>query len=256
MTRSSPTFPKSFPCQCCGAQTMRTGPTQKYCAPCSAEKNRERQARYYRKAGRTNPDPARSRRNREARQGRLIAAGEALTDASSILGRGAPELAWEVRIAVPFEWAFSKNNVYANRGQGHVALRAETRAARTSLAYELKNALNRDRHRVKQNRLWISIFVQKPNHRGDAINVLDVVADAIKDAVPLDDRWYSIRHLDWEIVKVKPRIFIGVGQEDVEDVRACSYCGRLLTLDMFVRDRRECADCVRASSQHSAGGGA
>lgn len=104
---------------------------------------------------------------------------------------------------------------------------------------------------VKQNKLWIDMFVQKPTHRGDAANFVDMVCDAVKDGIGLDDRWFSIREVDWEIVKKDPKLFIGFGQREDFDVRICSSCGRPLTPDNFQKASglplgvgRNCRDCL------------
>lgn len=242
MTRQSPTFDGTLACERCGNETPRCNAMQRYCPECSVIADVERKNEWRRKNGRK-PLPEHTKAVRGRRQARLRAVGEERSVASSIFGPGVPELAWECRISVPFDTAFSKNHIYTGKPQGHVALREETRTARAGVTWELKAALRRGGHVIRENRLWIWIHVQKPNHRGDAINVLDVVCDAIKDAVPIDDRWFSVRQLDWEIVKRKPRIFIGVGQEDVVDVRPCSYCGQLRPLDDFLGTRRECIGC-------------
>jgi hypothetical protein len=82
------------------------------------------------------------------------------------------------------------------------------------------------------------------------VNVVDLVCDAVKDATGLDDRWYSIRCVDWQIVKVDPMLFVGLGQEDVGDAQACSTCGRLLGFDAFGKKsgtpngiERVCREC-------------
>jgi hypothetical protein len=112
---------------------------------------------------------------------------------------------------------------------------------------------------IKQNKLWIDLFVQKPDARGDAVNLVDLVCDALKKAAGVDDRWFSIRHLDWEIVKVNPQIFVGLGQEEVSDVQACSCCGRLLTFDAFGKRKsnksgigRVCYECRRSVDRGAA----
>ena len=76
------------------------------------------------------------------------------------------------------------------------------------------------------------------------------MCDAIKKAIKIDDRWFCIRRLDWEIIKTNPKLYVGVGQTSNEDVRICSYCGRILPLDRFIKDnknrlgvRRECNEC-------------
>lgn len=151
---------------------------------------------------------------------------------------------------VPFSYATSKNHIYALRNQGHVFLRKESRAKRQEITLTICDGLNN--RKVAHNKLWIDILVQKPNHRGDAINVVDLVCDAIKDAVPVDDRWFCIRRLDWEIVKEDPQLIIGIGQETDDDAQVCSYCGQIKLLTEFNKDKcnplgvgRECRECRR-----------
>jgi hypothetical protein len=98
--------------------------------------------------------------------------------------------------------------------------------------------------------------VQKPDARGDALNVIDAVSDAIKGVLGVDDRWYSVKRLDWQIVKDDPQIYIGISQKSDGDKRICSYCGRILTLDMFWKDKsnrmgvgRECKECKTAKGR-------
>ena len=107
---------------------------------------------------------------------------------------------------------------------------------------------------IVHNKVWIDILVQKPNHKGDAVNVVDLVCDAVKDAIDrVDDRWFCIRRLDWQIVKGDPRLFVGVGQDSDEDCQVCSYCGQIKPLPEFNAARnqplgvgRECKACRRA----------
>ncbi len=161
-----------------------------------------------------------------------------------------PELLWQVRVAIPFSYAASKNHIYALRRAGHVALRRESRAKRSEIVLLIRNALRG--RRVAHNKVWIDLLVQKPNHRGDAINVIDLVCDAIKDALAVDDRWFCIRRLDWEIAKESPKLFIGIGQDSDQDSQVCSYCGQIRGLTEFNASKygrlgvgRECKQCRR-----------
>jgi hypothetical protein len=162
----------------------------------------------------------------------------------------APDLLWMVRVAVPFSYAASKNHIYALRRTGHVALRRESRAKRDEIILMIRNSLGG--RRVAHNKVWIDILVQKPNHKGDAINVVDLVCDALKDALGVDDRWFCIRRLDWEVVKENPNIFIGIGQDSKLDCQVCSYCGQIKELKEFNASKynhlgvgRECKECRR-----------
>jgi hypothetical protein len=231
-------------CADCGAVTLRRGPTQVYCVGCSSARDRARKALW---AARHPQEPREDAYERQ--QSAVVARGVEL----SVENRGtlayeapSPALACAVRVAVPFDWASSKNAVWRTGRGGHVYARKEATAFRESLASRI-----RDASRVWfQGKVWIDIFVEKPNHRGDAINVIDLVCDAIKDAIGVDDRWYSIRSLDWAIVKENPRIIVGIGQDVTEDHQVCSHCGRALVLNEFGMNRsrpngraRVCKDC-------------
>jgi len=103
--------------------------------------------------------------------------------------------------------------------------------------------------RAVAGRLWLDIFVQKPNHRGDAVNVVDLVCDAVEDATGVDDRWFSVRRLDWEVKKSDPLLYVVIGQETSEEQRICALCGRELPTTMFGPHGksvgRECRNCRR-----------
>jgi uncharacterized Zn finger protein (UPF0148 family) len=161
-------------------------------------------------------------------------------------------LAWYTQIAVPFSYAGSKNHIYQMTGR-HVTLRSESRAYRQAISLQLKAALRGTQ--LVQNKVWLSIFVQKPDHRGDAVNVVDLVCDAVKDAIGIDDRWFCIKRLDWEISKTEPSLYIGVGQEVGAPVQACSSCGRLLPFGEFGKKSsnvsgvdRNCSACRSATN--------
>lgn len=155
-----------------------------------------------------------------------------------------PELLWYGRVAVPFSYAASKNHIYTMTRRGHVSLRKEVRTKRAAITAAVRGVLAG--HRVAHNKVWIDLFIQKPNHKGDAINVVDMVCDAIKDAIPVDDRWFSIRRLDWEIAKVNPQMFIGIGQDTTTDCQVCSHCGRVLPFEAFGRRRSSRLGIARA----------
>jgi hypothetical protein len=160
----------------------------------------------------------------------------------------APDLLWLCRFSIPFSYAASKNHIYAMRYAGHVALRRESREFRQRIIDAATQI--RQRQRLVQAKVWIDLLIQKPNHKGDAVNVLDLVCDGLKAGLGIDDRWFCIRRLDWQIIKHDPKLIIGVGQVDAEDQSVCSHCGRILGLERFHRNRhhplgigRACKDC-------------
>lgn len=233
-------------CTDCGATVLRRSPNQMYCPECSGKRDTER------KAGWAKRNPQTPRPDAYARQRSAVVAGGVERSVDNRVG-----IAWMdgvsdddfrqlVRVAIPFDWAASKNAVWRNGRGGHVYARAEGVAVREQLASKIKHAGGE----WFQGKVWIDIFVEKPNHRGDATNVVDLVCDAVKDAIGVDDRWYSLRRVDWAIVKTDPKIYVGVAQAVDEHHQACSHCGRVLTLDEFGSNRstktgrsRVCRDC-------------
>jgi hypothetical protein len=137
-----------------------------------------------------------------------------------------------VRVSVPFSYAGSKNHIWRLGGH-HVEARQEMREF--GLAIERELAIGLREVRVVQNKLWVTLLIEKPDHRGDAINLIDLCCDAIKRATNLDDRWYCIKGVDWRIAKKSPCIVIAIGQEDDVDVQPCSACGHLQPLAAYGR---------------------
>ena len=237
-------------CKDCGTSCTRTGPSQSFCRECSTKRNLKRQ----RKWASDNPPSSEYTRQIDARRrAELQSVGKRASSENARgiawLDRPAPDLAWIVRVALPFNYALSKNHAWANTSQGHVYLREEHRREREVIADAIRKAVANVS--VVENRVWLDVLVQKPNHKGDAMNVLDGLCDALKVALGVDDRWFCIRRLDWEIVKESPRIFIGIGQEHVGHARVCSYCGRILALTEFKNHKgdrlgvgRECKECL------------
>lgn len=239
-------------CEDCGARSVRTGPTQRYCPTCSERRDLVRKRLWARD---NPPSIEQAARNLEQASVRKELSKEAGATVNQAAARNiawyeplGPDLLWNCRVAVPFTYAASKNHIYTMRRTGHIALRREARQIRQAIT----SALLRGLHciRVAHNKVWLDILVQKPNHKGDAVNVLDLVCDATKEAVGIDDRWFSIRRLDWEIVKRNPRLFVGVGQDSDVDCQVCSYCGQIKPFAEFGRRQRnrfgigrECREC-------------
>lgn len=235
-------------CQRCYKPAIRTGNVQKYCRPCSeimAQNRKNAFAREHR------PSPAQNAMYAKRAKDNTQAAGRKISEqARSSMGDMFREvdLEWMVMVRMPFMQAASKNHIHAITNRGHLVLRQESKDYRDALILNLKSALGG--RRLVNNKVWLDIFVQKPHHKGDAVNMVDLICDAVKVAVGVDDRWFSLRRVDWEIVKENPEVFIGVGQEKVEHAIACSSCGRILPLAAFNKNAtnmygvtRNCKDC-------------
>lgn len=237
-------------CAVCGIRTQKNSPSQIYCASCSSERDIQRKnnwARQHPSSKDVQQQHYKKRRSTATERGESIS----LLAASSIARVvSIPDLLWVTRIAVPFTYAASKNHIYRLGQSGHVTLRKEARAIRERITHSMAEAVFG--RKVAHNKLWIDIFVQKPDHKGDAVNVVDLVCDAIKDATGLDDRWFSVRAVDWEIVKGgRGMLYIGIGQDTEVDAQVCSSCGRILPFDAFPKNRsnklgitRNCRECT------------
>lgn len=233
-------------CADCGSILIRRSPSQRYCSACSSARDTKRKADWAARTGhRSTPRAYADVQSEKAQAGAAISIdsrSSCMWDADEPV-----DAHTQVRVAVPFDYAASKNAVWRNGRGGHVYARAEGVAFREGLALMLRHG----NHQWYQGKLWIDIFVEKPDHRGDAVNVVDLVCDAVKDATGVDDRWYSIARLDWSIVKESPRLIVGARQAVCEDHQVCSHCGRALPLaSSFGRNRstktgfaRVCREC-------------
>lgn len=242
-------------CARCGMVAERRGQFAKYCMECSEARSVERRADWAAK----NADQVRAKTREAARKKRpaamsaVRAAGKALSDSTGLaFETPRPDLLWVARFRVPFSWSASKNHIYGISGH-HVHKRAASRQMSDAIALATRSALRG--FSVVQNKLWVGLHVEKPNQRGDGINVVDLVCDGIKVGAGVDDRWFCLSFLDWSINKRDPHILIQIGQESEENVQACSHCGRLLTFDHFGKKSntkhgidRACRECRSAGS--------
>lgn len=162
---------------------------------------------------------------------------------------GPPTLLWHITIALPYSSHFSKNKLLGRTRSG-IYMRREARDAQATIVDIFAAELYRAGRVVVQAKLWVDIFVQKPNHYSDAVNLVDTVCDALKVATKLDDRWFSIRRLDWEVVTDDPFVYVGIGQDTDESHGICQYCKRFLPLSEFRKSTRtrdgttgRCVEC-------------
>ncbi len=244
--------PTTIFCEGCGEECNKTGFNQKYCPACSVVKARARQSKWQREKGKKlTKEESKEKSSRQ--HSAFIERGLAISDScrmGSDWNESPPmSVSWERRLAVPFSYAFSKNHYAAFARDGHVFLRKESKALREHLTFQVRQSVSDAP--VVTNKLWIAMLVQKPDHRGDAVNVFDLACDAIKVGVGIDDRWFCIRKLDWQVVKTNPQIFIRLSQEENWNGQVCSYCGRILPMYQFQSNKsnksgycRGCTECV------------
>ena len=247
-------------CALCKNRAFKLEPRRsmrKFCDTCQMERRRERGADWYHK----HKDERREQTNAASRQiGKrqrswTTKAGIELSAADDTTRLGTrPTLGWSITTSVPFDYAGSKNATWSLNGRGFIFNRKESVEYKKSITDAVAREIENSGIEPVHGRLWFDLFVRKPNHRGDALNFVDLVSDAIEAAVGIDDRWFSLLGVDWEIVKHKPgELVITVGQESDVYVIACSSCGRVMPLDRFAKNKsgnlhgvtRNCSECVR-----------
>jgi Holliday junction resolvase RusA-like endonuclease len=125
-----------------------------------------------------------------------------------------------IRIVVPYKSikAASKNIALKRSAKGMYKSKA-AKTAQEELWYLTKRAINVQPVRFHEAKVWLRIMVYRPkapDEKGradlDPINILDTVADAIKYAVGVDDKWFA-SVVDWAVDKENPRVEIVIEQE-------------------------------------------
>lgn len=111
--------------------------------------------------------------------------------------------------ALPFGGG-SKNAMHITTRKGRKVLSDSARKFKADVGILAMHAA-RD-VKFKPGKIWLSIFVEMPTARTDAINLLDLIADGVQDGIGINDRNYSIWRLDSEVVKFDPQIYIALGQ--------------------------------------------
>lgn len=188
------------------------------------------------------------------RRKRLIATGKSLSQSGSLIFEAPrPDYLWLVKFSLPFSWAGSKNYAFSNSRNGGWKYRTQqSKQFEESITVLTKSAMRGVK--VVQNKVWIGFVIEKASHKGDAINFLDVIADGIKKAIGVDDRWFSVAFIDWRVNKSDPKIFIQVGQDSNVESQICSACGRIQPKTNFsIRKHnksgvaRVCIECTETS---------
>lgn len=136
--------------------------------------------------------------------------------------------AWELTVEVPYDSHWSKNRSTGRAivgGKMRSFPKAEAKAHRTRLRDAIEEALIAFKITPRIDKLLVRIFVVRDSMRGDVANVADLVLDACKDALDLDDRWYSVG-VDWTMnTRLKPFMAVTISQMEDRGVSCCIACG-------------------------------
>jgi hypothetical protein len=129
-------------------------------------------------------------------------------------------LLWIVGVSLPFDWQWSKNRIWAARAGSYARrLQPQAKARREALTLVLRAELNKKGIRPVVAPLWLAIHVEIPDRRGDALNVLDLVADGVQDATGVNDRWFQLGGLTWSLNREHPALHIAVGQDTAQPAK-------------------------------------
>lgn len=135
---------------------------------------------------------------------------------------------WAVEVTFPLDAsAWSKNRTHrvtvTRDGRPVVYTRAEARQVRNQVAVLVFSALHRAEVRPVKSKVWLRIMVYRANMRGDPLNIIDLLADSVKDAfkalaaatlaVAPDDNLFACT-LDWAVDAQHPHVTLRISQGD------------------------------------------
>jgi small-conductance mechanosensitive channel len=63
-----------------------------------------------------------------------------------------------------------------------------------------------------KTKTWVRIYAYRPDFKSDIQNFEECICDALKEALQIDDRYFSLI-IDWELNRKTPIIHIDVWQE-------------------------------------------
>lgn len=228
-------------CQSCGVESYRGSKIAKFCLQCALNRIPANKLRCKEK----NPEKHTESIKKSATNKRIemVARGAAIAEMVK------PRIYWpadheidtyiQCRVKIKYNKNLSKNAAYGISRRGFMYIKPDARQAMD----DVKKALRPFANKFKKAKTWIDIFVEKPHNRGDAINFIDSICDAVKIAIGVDDKFFSIRKVDWKVNKQNPRIFIGISQESDEETFICIYCGRECKVSAKSCYKNTCVQC-------------
>jgi hypothetical protein len=155
----------------------------------------------------------------------------------------------EINISIPFTGEISKNTILGRGNFGkRVFMKQVAKDKRSEIAWLCKQEMIKNNIMFYDGKVYLDIFVQKPTAgAGDALNVLDLISDAVQDGIGVNDKWFCVKSIDWEIKKDNPMIHIQVLQEVDRPHQPCSYCGVIRPMEHFTKRKngysRDCLYC-------------
>lgn len=114
-------------------------------------------------------------------------------------------------ICLPTDFSASKNKMF-HRGNRRLGYTKEAKKFKDDVTLLCRAAMRDCREVEPKRKVWLSIHVEMSKHLGDAANFVEIIQDGVRDAIGVDDRYFSLWRLDWSIAKFQPNIYIGVAQ--------------------------------------------
>lgn len=153
-----------------------------------------------------------------------------------------------IEIHTPYTTLLSKN-ARLKRGAGRrLYINSDALAAKENVEKQLRDAGGE----WFDGPVWLALHVEKPRNSIDAINFVDTIADAASKAIGINDRWFSLGAVTWELCTRDPHITVRLWQETDEHLRYCMTCHRLLPLSEYQKlksdllgHQRRCRECHR-----------
>lgn len=113
---------------------------------------------------------------------------------------GDPKIKWFTTLTFPFMPELSKNRMWPRARDGHTYLNPDSAKARDGIVLLVRAAVRHwPQAEWPPGKLWLDIFIEKPNRRTDAFNFLDIISDAVQLGTGIDDRNFALWRLDWTI---------------------------------------------------------
>ena len=150
----------------------------------------------------------------------------------------------EIKINLPYSNLLSKNRIISvgrgrsSFGKSRVWVNNDVEDMRQIITLMIKKLITTQWY---QSKVYLTIIVGKPHHRGDAVNVIDNLCDCVKHAIGIDDKWFSIAKLDWFVTN-KPYVYLEIQQPITEDCIICSGC-KSITPFSEMKTKNLCKKC-------------
>lgn len=123
----------------------------------------------------------------------------------------------EITLTIPFRTAVSKNRGHrikqSQYGLATIVKTKDLRSYTHEVHWLIRAEIMKKPWKFENGKIWLTVFVYKPRKNADAINVLDTLADIIKNAIEVDDQYFAVRELDYDVDTANPRIILGICQE-------------------------------------------